>query len=274
MPKIITYGDALTNGTYTQHSDFKKVTNFTYEQNLLIVSDNINYLSPNSIILSNINIPEIKTIKIESDKIIIKNKAIFLPKSAEYNSKFDYTLITSSKTEEFLWQIQEKYLPLFPLKSIAFVLDKNRQTHFKSAFEQQFFKMISLAVADILDNKITSGIAKLKGTGTGLTPSGDDFIAGVLFGLHINEHLYHCDLTDLKNEILTVSETKNLFSANFIKSAHKGLYFYRLKQYLTKAYTHPADTKQELENLFSIGNTSGADLLTGLIITLKHKLGI
>ncbi|HEC92520.1 MAG TPA: DUF2877 domain-containing protein [Candidatus Atribacteria bacterium] len=107
-----------------------------------------------------------------------------------------------------------------------------------------------------------SNIEKIIGLGTGLTPSGDDFIRGAITGFF---YFYDYDkFESLTQEIYTISEQKtNIISRNYIKSAIHGLIDEKMKNFL-----HSLTEKNEivflnLKSVIETGETSGIDYLTG-----------
>jgi len=272
MTQITASGDSLKTGKYILHSRFTEVVNFVCKDSLLVLSKSIKYLSPNTLIVQNINIKQIDEVLLDNNQItIFPNNKTFQIEN-KISSKFNFEQVNHKKTSFILSELQNKYLPLFPNKSLAFLLDSNRKQYFQTAFDRAFYQQITIGVSQITNNQILEGIRNIKGRGLGLTPSGDDFVAGVLFGLHFNQHLYNKDLSKLRNSILEIALSKNIFSNNFLIFAHQAKFFYRFKTFLEKAYKKPTNLEQPLNQLFEIGSTSGADLLTGFILTIQYKL--
>ena len=72
----------------------------------------------------------------------------------------------------------------------------------------------------------------LKGTGIGLTPAGDDFIAGLLWGLHFNEYRTKKNLMLLKDAVYNAAKGSNPLTNSFLFNAKNEYYFYLLKNFL------------------------------------------
>ena len=72
-----------------------------------------------------------------------------------------------------------------PPKSLAFLLDDTRLANFQTKSERAFAAHMAHSVHQVFHGHLLQGIRSLKGCGPGLTPSGDDFIAGLLVGLHV-----------------------------------------------------------------------------------------
>jgi hypothetical protein len=157
-----------------------------------------------------------------------------------------------------------------PPKSLAFLLDRKRRKHFRSGFERAYARQIERGVRQVFLGHLIEGIRRLKGCGFGLTPGGDDFIAGLLIGLHLLQELRGQDLRSTRDKVFRATRGNNIFSNSFLNLAHRGLLFGRMKDLLralpagTEASVHWAATR-----LFAVGETSGADLATGFYLTLS-----
>ena len=119
-----------------------------------------------------------------------------------------------------------------------------------------------------------SSIKAFKSRGSGLTPSGDDFIAGVLFGLNFLEKTVNINFNKIKDNINETSKSNNIFSNNMLRLAFHAKYFKRLQNFLNAFFYVPLyDIRPAFEQLIAVGDTSGADLLTGFfsIILLNAK---
>ncbi len=122
------------------------------------------------------------------------------------------------------------------------------------------------------EGNLLQGIKKMKGSGVGLTPSGDDFITGMLYAIFLLEKINKKDYNELRNKIYEKAKSNNDISRNMIFHASKGLYFKQFKDLQTAFINNDKNIKQFLKNLIDIGETSGSDMLTGFYLTLKNKI--
>lgn len=110
----------------------------------------------------------------------------------------------------------------------------------------------------------------IAGCGFGLTPSGDDFICGMLVGLHVADRVRGNDFSRTREVVCRAAETRNFLSKAFLSLAYEGSVDARLKALIRAlAGGEPAATRQCAESAISVGETSGADTLTGLYMTLE-----
>ncbi len=113
---------------------------------------------------------------------------------------------------------------------------------------------------------------KLLGRGTGLTPSGDDFLIGLLLTLNRWNAVLAIgnDLDWFNNQIIKDAyEKTTTLSANLIECAARGLADERLVNLLDYLMTGSGESKQLLDNLLNWGNSSGVDALLGMGIVLR-----
>jgi hypothetical protein len=111
-------------------------------------------------------------------------------------------------------------------------------------------------------------IQSFLGLGTGLTPSGDDLIIGLLLSLNRWKSVTHPGetLSTLNDQVIEAAfRSTTTLSANLIESATLGLADERLIQavdYLAVGEDHPSEV---LKGLLDWGSSSGVDALVGMI---------
>ena len=115
------------------------------------------------------------------------------------------------------------------------------------------------------EQRCGSAIGGLIGLGQGLTPGGDDVVAGMLIGLHA---VGHSDLARRMGTVDRLAERTTLLSADLIRLAAAGHACLEVLGVLT-AMNAGALLDASIDRLLSVGHTSGADLVTGLAIGLR-----
>jgi len=124
-------------------------------------------------------------------------------------------------------------------------------------------------VAVKLQNKelFNYNVDKLLGLGFGLTPSGDDFLAGFLSASHFFSELQPFDFF-LKNTEINYSKT-NFISAEYLRYARAG----RISEVIANTVISVSEKKSTVEfwltNLVNIGDTSGYDTLLGILTAME-----
>ncbi len=277
MPKIIV-GDRLLTGQYSQHSVYKNVCNFsTLSGNLIALVKQMAYFAPNSIYIEGCNISTVKNITV-SEKEIIVGKHCLARKTLDIeNSKLCINKLTFHQA---LLGFKEACVSQFPEKSLAFLLAPEREQFFQSAFDRAFVQQMKFAFSFAQKGNLLACAKNMKGFGFGLTPSGDDFNAGLLFGLSILEIIENWDYSKLKLDILEISKTNNLISNALLTQACEGKFFARLKNLLDTIGASPHQIHKAFLQMLAYGSTSSGDLLTGLLFVVLsqglcfHKKGL
>ncbi|MCP4153154.1 MAG: DUF2877 domain-containing protein, partial [bacterium] len=219
--EMSSYGDRLENGVYHQHTCFSWVVNYISSKNLLVsfVAEEIG-AGPKNVVIAKKDIANIpnKPLYIHSDGFHFQNSAKVYYREGnhrEYHSHFTAHIsgITDSREPgtadnffENLALLEEHLANSAPKKSLLGLYSEAHGRMFTGAFDRAFYENAKAAVDDIYPGRqYLRGIKRIKGTGFGLTPSGDDFIAGFLVALNVLQWLYPQENqgTEKITEILT-----------------------------------------------------------------------
>lgn len=111
------------------------------------------------------------------------------------------------------------------------------------------------------------GVSKLLGLGFGLTPSGDDFLVGILSASHFFSELPPFDFF-LKNIKIDYTKT-NFISAGYLRYAAAGRISEVIANTVISVSEKKSDTSFWLTNLVNIGATSGYDTLLGILTAME-----
>ena len=121
----------------------------------------------------------------------------------------------------------------------------------------------------------TNSVISLSGAGEGLTPSGDDFIIGLLLALKRwgNVLLPGRDLQTLTKTVVDAAYKKTtMLSANLIECASLGQADERLIASLDWLMSDVPQVSNCLDELLDWGNSSGGDVFVGFTVALSlHK---
>lgn len=119
--------------------------------------------------------------------------------------------------------------------------------------------------------KILEQASSLVGLGEGLTPSGDDFVGGLLFCKRILQNSYadvlNLEFPDLPDFIENITASTNIISYTFLKDHAEGCAIDTLHQFVNAILTGQLldDLRQIASELLHIGHSTGWDLLTGVL---------
>lgn len=111
--------------------------------------------------------------------------------------------------------------------------------------------------------------AAMLGLGVGLTPSGDDFLTGLLLAFFTGlPRDMEAVLEELKGKIKNSVFRTNDISRQYLLCACRGKYGMQLHE-LIAAGTEQAEIRRALEKAAEIGHSSGVDTLNGLLAGIK-----
>ncbi len=264
--KLSVVGDKIQEGRYRLHSTFNMVKNFASDDNLVsIVKSDIGY-GPNYLTSDTLFSKEIKSFVIK-DKIMDFDSKIFdLTAFSEYNSNFDNSLLDKDFFISII-KIPKIYKALFSFDSLFFLLSDNYFP--KTVFQKNFYKYAYEVTADMSLENLGFVTKKMKGIGLGLTPAGDDFNVGILYALHLISPFYNGDLNNIINVCYKNAVGKNKISNSFLYFAYINSYFSDFKDFLE--HILKPDCPFFLKKVLAHGHTSGADMLSGFILTIKSN---
>jgi len=175
-----------------------------------------------------------------------------------------------AKLEPNLRAFQRALLESAPARSLAFLIDDRGGRTFASAFEKELACRLSAGVARLAHGDLAGGASQIRGLGYGLTPSGDDFLAGFLLGMHALEMAAGIDLAAQRHAVRQAARGANPFSEALLRSAAEGRSFERAKSLIQALFDGvEADVERHARSLFAVGASSGADLGVGLLFALK-----
>jgi len=114
---------------------------------------------------------------------------------------------------------------------------------------------------------VTSSLA---GLGPGLTPAGDDFLAGVLLAL-AEERPTDADLGEIADLLLeTAAPRTHEISAAYLKTAHAGEAHERWHALLGALSAGDSTAIEDTAHgVVEVGETSGADMLAGFLTAMQ-----
>ena len=263
-------GNLLPKGEFILHSKFQNVINFiNAKQQILSFAFAESYLSPNTLLINSTDFSVIKKVIVDEEKIELLGKYYFLDEIEQYNSFFIYRNNGEIDLKSKVIKFEQEFLHRFNKKSLAFLLNIENEKYFTSTFDKAFVKYIKLAYNEIENGDFYTGIGKMKGAGFGLTPSGDDFIAGMLFAFDILRHYKIPNINTDTEKIKKIAIGKNPISNSLLYYASKGSYYKRFKDFQEALLYKESEIENTFNELIKIGETSSSDMLAGFILTTK-----
>lgn len=264
---ILSVGDRIPCLNFNQiHSRFDNAINFVYNDRIIsLVTPKID-AGPFRISVDNIDLQTVMEMRVYTQKVILNQR-----------TELSFSV---GKTYLSLWEADNIYFPLLrdnldKLKtllltngckeSLTILLRDEIDLFNIGKFEQEFYKQMRQAYANLLQKNIVEAVVGFKGRGYGQTPSGDDFNTGLLMGLNVRQHCEKKKLSKIRDSIYTNSLGKNLLVNTFLLQAYNGWYNENWKNLLAAITGQSSRIEEAAQQILAQGYSSGADTLTGFL---------
>ena len=142
---------------------------------------------PINIVMEGLDFSGVSRLDINEDSFSLDG-AVF-PKAPIFDSRLPQNQAAPAKTRRDMRRWRDLLLRKAHPKSLAFLLDTARCTGFVSGFEKALVRRFLAAAEDLRKGDLETGARAMRGAGFGLTPSGDDLLAGYLWGLHARQRI-------------------------------------------------------------------------------------
>jgi hypothetical protein len=269
-------GDRLLNGCFTLLAAFPHALDYINEAGEVVaLVDTTIGPGPNHVVLSDIS-PRWRWIRITEDSLFLEET----PQSLLGFPRYCSTLCMAGGTWETLARnlagLQEWLAETSSGNGTARLLVNSESAMAMTVTERALLDQYRQGLALIWQawaqgSSVKAGVRLLSGLGPGLTPTGDDLLAGVLCALILTERIGLRDTMERRTEILQTCRDANPISRTMLQLIGEGYFFPTIKGLLQAL---PAATgeevKQQARQLCSVGATSGLDMAVGLILTCRH----
>jgi hypothetical protein len=271
-PRLISIGDAIAAGSYHLHSRFEHALNFVCNDELAVVVDGTVGRGPLNIVLDDVDWNIGSELYVEYDSINLSGAT--LPAHDEH--RYDSDLATIPVTDVACLrsnsaQFEAAILLLASPESLAFLLTETTDDTGQSTFQETLRGRFREARAMVLNGRFLDAATAVRGLGIGLTPAGDDFLAGLMIALHIRRKCFGEDLSAIIDSIFAASQSKQLLSQAFLRCARDGRVSEKLRNVIATLFEQESRVVPEYtRELLSLGATSGADTATGMALGLRQ----
>lgn len=272
------YGVQLLNSSSsgTVHSVYRKTVNILVNGQLLALQSHSSPLSPISLITS-LSQSEMENMAFTPGQqvLIAPQKIIILTGGFQQIFSWEKAEITALKLHSCLDKKQAFDLSVKIRKTLFLTDTGGFEVLFKPSLETELTPALS-AAKKYIDDSIHSlssknyaeaahFLCRLIGLGTGLTPSGDDFLCGVLAGLRLQAECDPAFFSLLSREISEHLKDTNDISAAFLACAVQNQY-----SFAVNSLCRMPDIDSILSSFLAIGHSSGIDTLCGVYFALRY----
>ena len=277
---LLSIGDRVREGMYSVHSRFDHAVNFIARGRLVsIVSDAVGPGPANIVVRGSA-----RTFCAGTSRLAIRRGAVTL------SDRCHATLRTpvyrsglapgpaSPRRFARNFQSLEKWVSRFSNPWNFLQLLAPQPAPGPDALARAFARRIRAGARDVLAGlddlpRLRCGARRLAGCGFGLTPGGDDFLAGAMIALHLAARLTGTDYSLAIAAIHAASRTRHQLSTHFLDLARDGCVAEPMKHLVGSLLRGTArDVRAATRRLLALGETSGADLAAGFVLMMRKTM--
>jgi hypothetical protein len=275
--RLLSIGDRIRPGRYKIHSRFHRVTNFIHGSDMVFLAEESVGGGPLTLLIHGTHLPPIETLEINDHQIMANRVSISIKDIPRYISSIDWENESAHLTREKLEELKRLLIQEARPDSMVFLLkDHGEYPHdsgFDAALEKRLTEGVRLLQNALVYNHPTClahAVQTLKGCGKGLTPSGDDYLAGCLAAIHSSSNLKPRKKEKIIHQISHLSKGDNPLANVFLRMAGQDRLFEPMKVFIKAiALGKRKDLRTGVQRILSHGETSGADWAVGYVMTLE-----
>jgi hypothetical protein len=269
MPTVLSFGDRIAPGDYRVHSRFGRAANFTGGGRLVSVVDPGVGGGPVNIVMEGAGLPAADLLAVGEDSFSLDGADF--PKSPLFDSSLPDGGIAKGGLRRWRDLLLRKAHP----KSLAFLLDEGRCAGLGSRFEKVLAERLQGAARELRGGNLEAGAHAARGAGLGLTPSGDDLLAGYLWGIHARQRFCGRDLAADIERVYGAARRDTPLCAAFLDSAREGRFFEPLRDLVAALASGESERlESRLDAVLAAGETSGADTCVGFMLALEKETSL
>lgn len=268
---LLSIGDCLPQGQFRVFSRFAGVVNFLNDGEMVSLVQPAIGAGPAHIVLREDAWRDYRALTVSGKAVWLDGNRLSIDRTPRYDSTLPARIVDNRRFRANLAFLEQVLVTAAPPESMVYLLQPCSAPAGHSGFARALAERFSSATALIGKNDFAGSIPLLRGAGPGLTPAGDDFIAGMLLALQVVRRINHGVPEALLERIYRQALGDNPLSNAFLSHARAGRVFASMKNLLNALSTGmPAEIRRDAGALLARGATSGADLASGFCLTLRQ----
>ncbi|MBN1824868.1 MAG: DUF2877 domain-containing protein [Candidatus Eisenbacteria bacterium] len=271
MIVLVAVGDRVRPGRYGLRARFRRAADFHGPGGWLAVAEESLGRGPIRVTLRGGLPARLLSVTVERSAVRLDEAVLRFDEDAVYRSTLDAVGWDAKRLRENAWVLEKTLLRLAHPKSLAFLIDRRREEALRAGFERTYAERMRGGWEKIRTGRTGEGTARIRGSGFGLTPSGDDFLTGLLATLRLREALGDPAAGERRAEIRAALDPPGeTLSEAYLALAGEGAFPERLKNLAEALLSGGSEeTAMRSEELIDSGATSGADTATGVFLGLR-----
>jgi hypothetical protein len=252
--ELLEVGDRVGMGGYRVLSRFRGAIAFARNEGpgLAVVVEEAKGAGPVQIVVRGSGLNAIDSLEVRPDRVILNGEALQIRR--RYHSRLRIEDASPPGIRRNLQALAAALRASAPARSVVFW--DGSGARFEAALARRFHAGVRLLLA----GKLETGARAVAGLGFGLTPGGDDFLAGFLLGM------YSTGVPDSRRRcVYNSARSGNAFSESLLGCAADGCCIEPAQSLIHALFAGTeADVARHTARLSAIGASSGADLAAGL----------
>jgi hypothetical protein len=270
---IVSIGDFVREGAYRVHSRFRRAVNLMDASGLVSLVAPAVGAGPLNIVVRGLVPSGVERIRVFPKQVDVNETSLAYDRSRVYSSRIELEQVDFATLQRRLPLLGRLLVELAPPKSLSFLLADDALSDFRPGFERTLALHVSRCVKESLRDEEALGIERLLGCGFGLTPSGDDFVAGALTAVSVFEQTTGTRLIRVRECVLSNVRTSNIISDTLLSLAAAGRVCASVKSLIAAlGRGTDAQVRAACQRVLAHGSTSGADFTVGLCLFLRSRL--
>lgn len=265
---LISYGDSIPEGDYRLHSAFANALNFRKGRIIVSLVPPRTGAGPFNLVLKQLPAGATR-LRASRFYFYVDENRLQKESAALYSSEMPALDPSPETVQANTVALAGLLAAKAPPKSLAFIFNPGLEKDFSRIFERHLLARFKKAVAYFFARDYARGVKTMRGLGLGLTPSGDDFISGLLVGYNFARQSLRFDTEARIEQIFFYAEGNNLISNIALRASYEGKVNAKVRRLLEAlAATGGKGLAAAAAAALKSGHTSGADFCAGLVFAL------
>ncbi len=267
--QVLSLGKQFPQGRFERvQSRFERVINFHWEDRIISLCDESVLPAPLRIIVGNLRIEQVKSVRridectiwIEKERFELTPQQIYDP-AVVFKSGAWKTIVAK------VGELTKIYNTVCRGKGLQYLLGGQSDPASAGPLEKALRRRFREGYEACLAGNFKAAISCLRGLGGGLTPAGDDFLAGLQTGLGLAEQTAKLDLAETRQFIYSYSFSQSPIVNTLRYQSYNALYPQEWRDLVTTLVSN-GDLRASVKAIVATGETSGSDMLAGFITGL------
>lgn len=265
---LLSYGDSIPEGDYRLHSAFANALNFRKGRIIVSLVPPRTGAGPFNLVLKQLPAGATR-LRASRFYFYVDENRLQKEPAALYSSEMPAMDASPETVQANTVALAGFLAAKAPPKSLAFIFNPELEKDFSRIFERHLLSRFKKAVAYFFARDYARGAKTMRGLGLGLTPSGDDFISGLLVGYNFARQSLRFDTEVRIEQIFFYAEGNNLISNIALRASYEGKVNAKVRRLLEAlAANGGRGLGPAAAAALKSGHTSGADFCAGLVFAL------